>query len=161
MLNDPNYSRMPKGMQIDVKLHFSSITEARERGKRLLFSLSNADVIHKSCIKAHKELPASQLNEGHDLIFHKNFLNECPVELRAYIGCATQLYGDLDEVSLIKAHIQSGKVSLLVYDDFEKDVPLLKERIKIKLREQEIDFFDYCGEYEPQPLCDKEMFVVS
>ena len=31
------------------------------------------------------------------------------------------------------------------YKDWDKDIPLLVERIKIKLREQEIDFFDYVG----------------
>jgi DNA phosphorothioation-associated putative methyltransferase len=83
----------------------------------------------------------------------------CPVELRIYIGCATQLYGELDTVSLIKAHILSGKVSLMVYDDWEKDTPLLTERIKIRLRDQDIDFFDYVGDYEPQPLINKDAFL--
>ena len=65
----------------------------------------------------------------------------------------TQLYGDIDTVDLVKIHILSGKVSLMKYDDFEgKPLPLLLERIKIKLREQSIDFFEYGEEYPPQPL---------
>ena len=85
----------------------------------------------------------------------------CPVELRVYVGCASQIYGELDNVSLIKAHIFSGKVSLMVYDDWEKDVPLLTERIKIKMREQDIDFFDYVGNFEPQPLINKSSYVAG
>ena len=37
--------------------------------------------------------------------------------------------------------------------------PLLKERIKIKLRDQHIDFFDYYPPYEPPPLEDKQAFI--
>lgn len=155
----PNYSRMPKSLQLDVKEHFSSITNAREIGQELLFSLSDERVIFEACKEAHKKLPASQLNEDHDFIFNRSKLNDCPAVLRAYIGCAIQLYGDLDDVSLIKAHILSGKVSLLIYDDFSKDVPLLTERIKIKLREQEVDYFDYIGEFQPVPLLNKSIFI--
>jgi len=61
---------------------------------------------------------------------------------------------------LVKVHILSGKITLLVYDDWNKEVPLLKERIKIKLREQDIDFFDYYGPFEPPPLEDKHNFEV-
>lgn len=155
----PNYSRMPKSLQLDVKEHFSSITSARDIGQKLLFSLSDEQVIFDACSEAHQSLPASQLNEGHDFIFKRSNLNDCPPVLRAYIGCATQLYGDLDDVSLIKAHILSGKVTLLVYDDFSKDVPLLTERIKIKLREQDVEYFDYVGEFQPQPLLNKSVFI--
>lgn len=70
------------------------------------------------------------------------------------------MYGDTDEADLIKIHIHSGKVSLMLYDDFEnKPLPELQERIKIKLREQDIDFFDYVGEYQPQPLYLKSRYI--
>lgn len=157
----PNYSRMPKSLQLDINEHFSSITSARETGQELLFSLSDEQVIFDACEEAHKRLPASQLNEDHDFIFNRTNLNDCPPVLRAYIGCATQLYGDLDDVSLIKAHILSGKVTLLIYDDFSKEVPFLTERIKIKLREQDVDYFDYVGEFQPQPLLNKQVFIES
>ena len=78
--------------------------------------------------------------------------------LRIYIGCATQLYGDIENFDLIKAHIRSGKVSLMRYDDWNKDEPLLLERIKIKLRELDIDFFEYRGEFSPAPLLNKERY---
>lgn len=153
------YARMPQSLQRDIKAFFGKYTEARDQGKALLFSVSEAQVIYGACVQAHKELPASQLNGQHDLIFHKQYLNQCPKALRVYIGCATQLYGELDNINLIKAHIKSGKVSLMVYDDWEKEKPLLKERIKIKLREQDIDFFDYYGPYDPPPLEDKQVFI--
>ena len=153
------YTRMPQSLQRDIKAFFGKYTDARDQGNSLLFSVSEPELIYNSCVEAHRTLPASQLNEQHDLIFHKQYLNQCPKELRVYVGCATQMYGELDEVSLIKAHIQSGKVTLQVYDDWEKEVPMLTERIKIKLRDQEIDFFDYVGDFEPQPLMNKELYT--
>lgn len=153
------FSRMPRSLQVDIKAFFRNYSEARKAAKGLLFSVSDVDVIYDACVKAHDMLPASELNGQHDLIFHKDYLHRCPIELRVYVGCATQLYGDLDNVSLIKAHILSGKVSLMVYDNWSKDVPLLTERIKIKMREQDIDFFDYIGDFEPQPLPNKVAYV--
>ena len=76
------------------------------------------------------------------------------------MGCALQLYGDLLSIDLIKVHIQSGKVTLLGYDDFDgKLVPRLKERIKVKMAEQDIDFFDYVLGYEPPPLLKKSAYM--
>jgi len=107
------YIRMPQGLQRDIKAFFGQYTEARDSGKSLLFSLAKTEVIYDACVQAHASLPASQLNGQHDLIFHKQYINLCPKELRVYIGCATQLYGELDNIDLIKAHIGSGKVELL------------------------------------------------
>ena len=45
------------------------------------------------------------------------------------------------------------------YENWDAEVPLLIERIKIKLRELDIDFFDYVGEFEPTPLTNKEIFL--
>ncbi len=44
------------------------------------------------------------------------------------------------------------------YDNWSKNEPLLIERVKIKLRELDIDFFDYSGEFEPVPLLNKAYF---
>ena len=40
-----------------------------------------------------------------------------------------------------------------------KETPMLLERIKIKMREQDVDFFEYTGKYEPTPLENKTVFV--
>jgi len=153
------FSRMPYSIQCDVKAFFGKYTYGRKEGEELLYSVADIDVIFAACEKAYSELPASVLNGQHDFVFHKDYLNLCPIQIRTYVGCATQLYGELENVSLIKVHILSGKVSLMVYDDWSKEEPLLTERIKIKLREQEIDFFDYVGEYQPQPLFNKSSFT--
>ena len=73
--------------------------------------------------------------------------------LRALIGCAEQLYGEIEDVDQVKIHIQSSKITLLRYEHYA-DVPLprLRERIKIDLREQDIRFFHYDGNEIPQFL---------
>ncbi|MEH6453079.1 MAG: hypothetical protein V7782_08575 [Psychromonas sp.] len=67
------------------------------------------------------------------------------------------MFGEIDDdIQLVKVHITSGKVSLMGYDDFEnKAVPFLVERIKIKMADQDIDFFDYINENKRPPLLNK------
>ncbi|MDT8321478.1 MAG: hypothetical protein RQ826_13215, partial [Xanthomonadales bacterium] len=46
------------------------------------------------------------------------------------------------------------------YDDFEgKPIPLLMERIKVNLWNRRIDYFDYIGPFEPQPLLMKSLYL--
>jgi DNA phosphorothioation-associated putative methyltransferase len=72
-----------------------------------------------------------------------------------------QIYGEIDDhIDLIKIHITSGKVTLTSYDDFDnKAVPFLVERIKIKMAEQAIDFFDYVNENRRPPLLNKGAYL--
>ncbi len=151
-------TQMPESLKRDIKAFFPTYQQALEESREKLFSVGNPVVIFEACKAAHDTLGSGYMEEGHSFIFHKKHLGELPAELRIYIGCATQLYGDIDEFELIKAHIRSGKVSLMRYDDWSKDEPLLLERVKIKLRELDIDFFDYSGEYKPSPLLNKRDF---
>ncbi len=151
-------SKMPESLKRDIKAFFPSYQQTLEQSKKLLFSVGDPIIINNACQIAHKQLGCGSMEEGHSFTFHKKYLGELPTELRIYIACATQLYGDINEFELIKAHIRSGKVSLMRYDDWSKDEPLLLERVKIKLRELDIDFFDYSGEFEPVPLLNKACF---
>ncbi|HFC93287.1 MAG TPA: DNA phosphorothioation-associated putative methyltransferase [Leucothrix mucor] len=151
-------SKMPESLKRDIKAFFPSYSQALEQSKELLFSVGNPITIDNACKIAHEQLDSGYMEEGHSFTFHRKYLGELPAELRIYTACATQLYGDIDEFELIKAHIRSGKVSLMRYDNWEKDEPLLLERVKIKLRELDIDFFDYSGEFEPVALLNKVNF---
>ena len=151
-------TQMPERLKRDIKVFFDSYSHAIEEAKEILFSVSDTKVIKTACQSAYKILGCGLMEEGHSYTFHKKYIGDCPKELRIYIGCATQLYGDLDDIHLIKAHITSGKVSLMGYDNWNKKEPLLLERIKIKLREQDVDFFDYIGEFTPTPLINKDIY---
>jgi DNA phosphorothioation-associated putative methyltransferase len=83
-----------------------------------------------------------------------------PAVLRCYAGCAAKLYGDIDTADLVKIHVRSGKLTLLFYDDFDSSpIPRLRERIKINMREQKIDFFQYSKDVESQLLLLKSRYM--
>ena len=113
--------------------------------------------MYNACEDAFKTLKCGQMEDNHSYTFHKDYLGDVNPQLRVYVGCATQLYGDLNDVQLIKAHIRSGKVSLMRYDNWQLDVPHLTTRVKIRLRDLEIDFFDHTDEV--QGLMDKSAYT--
>ena len=152
------YRDMPESLKRDIKAFFGKYPDAVEEATTLLFSVGRPEVIEQKAEGAFVKDQIGEFNEGHSWIIPKALLPELPPELRIYVGCATQLYGDLEPIHLIKIHFTSGKVSLLRYDDFSKETPLLVQRIKIKLRELEVDFFEYGGEFESTPLTEKSRY---
>ena len=154
-------TKMPESLKRDIKVFFMNITSTLEIAKELLFSVGRPEVINKACKKAYKQLKCGNMDESHSFTFQAKHLGDTPVVLRAYIGCAIQLYGDIGDIHLIKAHVRSGKVSLMRYDDWDKNKPLLVERIKIRLRDLDIDFFDYGDKFTPPPLLNKDSYLVK
>lgn len=156
------YTQQPESLKRDIKALFGDYRTANNLATELLFAIADTQLIGKECIEAHKQLPASILNEGHSLIFHKNYIETLPLLLRVYVGAALQLYGEIDNgVDLIKIHINSGKLTLTHYDDFDKSVPYLVERTKIKMSDQDIDFFYYHDESRCPPLLNKHLLLAS
>ena len=154
------YTHMPESLKQDIKSFFGKYTNAVTRANKVLFSVGTPENIHKACVEFYDKVQKGRMEDGHSLTIHRDYLNDLPVVLRIYTGCATQLYGDIENADLIKIHIRSGKVSLMRYDDFAgKPLPLLLERIKIKLREQQVDFFDYSGQFKPQPIYLKSNYI--
>ena len=144
---------LPARLQCDVRFFFGNITKARAAGKRTLYAIADPERIRDAAVFCHDELGIGQLNDLHDLIFHRSVLGECLPLIRIVVGCALTLFGDVATVDLIKVHLESSKVTFLNYDDFENGVPpKLVERIKVDLPRLRVDFFDYAGQFEPQPL---------
>ena len=152
------HTHIPDSLKRDIKAFYTSYNEALEDANDALFSVGNPAVIQEICEEAYATLKCGEMISGHSYTFHKDRLDEVPPLLRIYIGCATQLYGDLEDIQLIKAHIRSGKVSFMGYDDWSKETPCMTERIKVKMREQDVDFFDYAGRFEPPPLNNKSIY---
>ncbi|MFA0337131.1 DNA phosphorothioation-associated putative methyltransferase [Vibrio breoganii] len=154
------YTQQPESLKRDIKALFIDYKSALELAAELLFAIADAELINAQCIKANQTLPASLLNDGHSLIFHKQYIQDLPILLRTYVGAGLQMYGELeDDIDLIKVHITSGKLTLMGYDDFEASVPFLVERIKIKMADQDIDFFDYVDERRRPPLINKHLLI--
>ena len=149
----PQYKTMPLGLQQDIKTFFGNYTKASEAGKEALFEIAEPALISAACDEAVAKLPASRFVQSDYLLVHTKFLHMLPRLLRIYVGAAEQLLGSADDFNLVKIHIRSGKVTFLRYEEFDTSpLPLLIERVKVNLREQEIDFFDYVEPYTPSPL---------
>jgi hypothetical protein len=72
----------------------------------------------------------------------------------------TTLFGDVAQADVIKLHKASGKVTFLLYDDFEgKPLPQLRQRIKVNLRTRWVQVFDHSA--EGQLLYFKERLLSS
>jgi DNA phosphorothioation-associated putative methyltransferase len=151
------FYHLSRRLQNDIKTFLGSYKAGLEKSKELLFSIGNPDTITELCHKTE----FGYFDHKAQYI-HKSLLNDLHPILRIYVGCAGILYGDLKNVDIIKIHKKSGKVTLLIYDDFKnKYLPELKERVKVNLRKQRIDFFDHKSETHQQVLYFKERYVTD
>lgn len=144
----------------DIKEHWGSHANAMEEARQALFSLGKTETVVRACEQASAR-DLGYLTPGESLQLDAPRVNQLPALLRIYVGCAARLYGDVESADLIKIHIGSGKLSIMHYDDFEgSPIPNLIERVKIDLRRQVVDFFQYDGEHFPhQPLYLKSRYL--
>lgn len=154
------FTTLPESQQRDIKELFAGYRAAQDEARELLFSVGSPEVIQAAALEAHHERGLGYLDGRHSLTVHGSLVGQLPEALRVFVGCAAQLYGDISGADLVKVHLTSGKVTLLYYEDFEKKaLPLLRQRVKIKLRDREVDFFEYGGEFPDQPLYLKSRYL--
>ncbi len=156
------YVAMPESLQRDIKSFFGKYSTVSEESKRILYSAADTGRILKACEESVVRLGCGFMEPGHSLTLHRSLLSELPPLLQVYVGCATQLYGDIDDIDLVKIHTTSGKVSLLEFDDFVGlPIPSLRRRTKINLRRLQVDVFRYDpdGDFLPTPLLLKSRFM--
>jgi DNA phosphorothioation-associated putative methyltransferase len=153
------YRNMSEEKKRDIKAFFLSVNSGREEAKDLLFQIANNELLQDAALKASKYIP-SIYNVNHSLLLNAKYINELPVILRVYVGAAAVIYGDWNEADVIKIHLTSGKVTFMVYDNFYNiAVPRITERVKVKLAQQDIDYFDYVNEVKRPPLLNKHEFM--
>lgn len=147
------FGHLSQGLRWDVRAFFGNYSRALEKGLELLYAAGDTGEIELAC----EELKVGWQDEQ-ALYVHRSLLNGLPPVLRAYVGCATTLFGDVAQADVIKLHKASGKVTFLVYDDFEgKALPELRQRIKVNLRTRWVQVFDHSA--EGQILYFKERFL--
>ena len=137
----PPISALPAGLQRDIRAFFGSYADGCRRADDLLFRAGDADAVDDACRRSAvgKLLPNA-------LYVHRTALEALDPLLRVYEGCARAYLGEIEGANLIKLHRQSGKVSYLVYPDFDADPhPALLRSIKLNLRTREIDSTDYAA----------------
>ena len=144
------YRQLPESLKRDVKTFFGNYQQAQQAGETLLFSAGDAQAIRQLCQQA-AETDYGYLDDEGAFTFHTTQTVLLPPLLRVYIGCATQVFGDVTTADLLKIHSESGKLSLMKYDDFDGlALPRMLERIKISLANQRFDYYKY-GELYPAP----------
>ncbi|MEI7937857.1 MAG: DNA phosphorothioation-associated putative methyltransferase [Verrucomicrobiota bacterium] len=147
------FGHLSQSLRWDVRAFFGNYTRALEKGLELLYAAGDTGEIELAC-----EGLGVGWQDEQALYIHRSLLNELPPVLRAYVGCATSLFGDVAQADVIKLHKASGKVTFLVYDDFEgKPLPELRQRIKVNLRTRWVQVFDHSA--AGQLLYFKERFV--
>ena len=145
------YKHIEPGIKRDITTFFGSIRASQNTARELLFSISDNTTINAACTYA-AEHGLGYLDEGKSLQLHTCLVEQLPPILRVYCGCASALYGDYRNADLVKIHINSGKLTLMCFDNFEgKPLPQMVERVKLKLREQDLEYFSYDNEDHPPP----------
>lgn len=154
------YRHLDPKLQKDIKAFFGNYSMAQQAARDLLFGIADPRKIDEACTKAAEDglgwyLPSESLQ------LHTSLVERLPPLLRVYVGCTSVLYGDYRAADLVKIHIRSGKVTLQKYDDFDNQpLPRMVERTKIKLREQDVDFYLYDKEeYIPPFLYFKSRYI--
>lgn len=153
------YRDLDPTLQRDVRYHFGDYGTWQARARATLYALTDLDRLNAACVDAAQR-GLGWLEDSHSLQLHTGLVPRLPALLRVYIGCATLLVGELTDFDLVKVHIRSGKLSLLKFDDFTgSPVPSLIQRVKVKLRELDLDIFNYGSEYPSPMLPWKSRFI--
>ena len=136
------YRQLPPRLQRDLKALFGSYSEAQDRAKALLFSIGRPEVVVQGCVGA-EQAGVGWLDADSALMVHTGLLDRLPAILRCLTGCGLRYYGGLDDAQIVKIHARSGKLTALIFEDFDAPLPKLRERIKIDLKSQRIFEFDH------------------
>lgn len=136
------FGHLSASLRLDIRTFFSNHKVALAKGLDLLYAAGDPGEIELAC----EDLKLGWQDEQ-ALYVHRSLLDQLPPVLRAYVGCATALFGDVQQADVIKLHKASGKVTFLTYDDFEgKPLPELRTRTKVNLRTRWVRVFDHRAE---------------
>lgn len=139
----PTYRNLEARLQRDIKYFFNDYKTAQTAGLQLIMRAANPSEILSACDQASEE-GLGWFDTNQALHFHISLLERLPVLLRAYVTCGLIIWDSMSEVHLVKIHIGSGKLTFLEFENFDTTpLPLLKRRVKINLRKQEYDEFEY------------------
>lgn len=151
----PAISMLPRTLQRDMKAFFGAYTKACAEADALLFKAGDAAAIDEACkwSAVGKLLPD-------DLYVHQSALEGLDPLLRVYEGCGRAYLGEVEGANLVKIHRRTGKLSYLVYPDFESDPhPALHRCVKLNLRSRQVECYEYAQSVNPPVLHRKESFL--
>jgi DNA phosphorothioation-associated putative methyltransferase len=153
----PPLGQLPRTLQRDMKAFFGTYTKACQEADNLLFRAGDATAIDEACRRS----PVGKLLPD-DLYVHRSALDALEPLLRVYEGCDRAFLGEIEGANLIKIHRRSGKLSYLVYPEFDDDPhPALLCLIRVNLRTRQIDSNDYAQSTNRPVLHRKGTFLTG
>jgi DNA phosphorothioation-associated putative methyltransferase len=153
------YKLLEAGVQRDIRSFFGDYKTAQLYARQLLFKISDVNEISAACATA-AERGLGWLEEGHSLQLHTSLVERLSPVLRIYVACGSLVYGDIQTADLVKIHIASGKLTLMKFDNFEGcPLPRMVQRVKLNLRSQDIEIFDYGEHFHPPYLYFKSRYI--
>ena len=154
------YRRLSPTLQRDTRAFFGSLAAADAFGRRMLFDAGNAEALAKDA-QSHAIAGLGHLS-GDKYQVHARDLPRLSPRLRTYIGIAKTLAGTLESTTIYRVHLESRKLSALVYPDFNSSpLPRLSERTKVDLSTGEVTVFDHTVEGRVNVLLDKAKYMVG
>jgi DNA phosphorothioation-associated putative methyltransferase len=151
----PPFSQLPPVLRRDMRAFFGTYTSACRQADELLFRAGDAAAVDEAC----KRSPVGKLLPN-ALYVHASALDGLEPLLRVYEGCGRAYLGEVEGANVVKLHRFSGKLSYLVYPDFDADPhPALMRCVKLSLRTRELECYDYGRSDNPPVLHRKEAFV--
>ncbi|MCC5828561.1 MAG: DNA phosphorothioation-associated putative methyltransferase [Phycisphaeraceae bacterium] len=151
----PRLSDLPEDLQHDMRDFFGTYRAACEKGDRVLFSAGNRDELEVAVATAPigKKLPGA-------LYVHIDALDQLPLLLRIYEGCARSYLGSVDGANVIKLNRIEPKVSYLAYPTFDREAhPALAWSMRVAMGWCDVKCRDFGESANPPILHRKETLL--
>ena len=153
----PRFGALPDELQRDIRAFFGSYRSGCVEADALLFSAGDQVAVDRACrdVSVGKLLPDA-------LYVHRTAVAHLPPVLRVYEGCARQLAGAVEGLTLVKLFRRQARVSYLAYEDFDRVAhPALRSAVVADLKRLDLHYHDYTSSSNPPVLHRNELFVAD
>ncbi len=151
----PTIRKIASEIKEDAKALLISYKQACLLADILLLGVSNLEKIRDLC----QDSPiGKQLQNA--IAIHLSALNKLPPLLRVYEGCASRVYGRLENANIVKIYYNRPKISYLYYPDFDTLAhPTLKTTMEVDLQSLAVVYNDLSDNPNPPILHHKDALV--
>ncbi len=151
----PTIRKIASEIKEDAKALLISYKQACLLADILLLGVSNLEKIRDLC----QDSPiGKQLQNA--IAIHISALDQLPPLLRVYEGCASRVYGRLENANIVKIYYNRPKISYLYYPDFDTVAhPTLKTTMEVDLQSLAVVYNDLSDNPNPPILHHKDALV--
>ncbi|MDJ0577699.1 MAG: DNA phosphorothioation-associated putative methyltransferase, partial [Xenococcaceae cyanobacterium MO_234.B1] len=151
----PSIRKVAKEIKEDAKALLGSYKQGCLLSDLLLLEVGNLGKIADLCCNS---VVGKQLRNS--LAIHISALDKLPPLLRVYEGCASRVYGRLQDANIIKFYYNRPKISYLYYPEFDTVAhPILQTTMEIDLQNFAILYNDLSDNNNPPVLHRKDTLV--